>query len=59
MTPTLTNRRPMLARILPGDIVLTEADIKELGLEQAPDDIGPSAEELTATTDRAGGQNHG
>ena len=56
--PTTTPPRNLpLAGILPGDIVLTDADIRDLGLEKAPDDMGPSMEEIMA--DRAGGKNHG
>lgn len=40
--PRLTDR----SRILPGERVLTANDIRRLGLEQAPDDLGPSWEEL-------------
>ena len=54
---TAPPRNPPLAGILPGDIVLTDADIRDLGLEQAPADFGPSVEEIMA--DRAEGKNHG
>jgi hypothetical protein len=33
-------------RLLPGDQVITEQDIQELGLEEAPADIGLSVEEV-------------
>ena len=52
-----TTRRPPPARRLPGDIVLTEADIRDLGLEQAPDGIGPSWEEIADRKQRS--CNHG
>lgn len=42
--------------LLPTDIVLTTADIAQLGIEEAPTDSGPSLEEL-ATND--GGHRHG
>jgi hypothetical protein len=48
--------RPNTATLLPDDTVLTTADIAELGIEEAPTDIGPSFEEL-ATKD--GGHQHG
>lgn len=40
------DRRPVPARRLPGDVVLTEAEIRDLGLEQAPDFLGASWEEI-------------
>lgn len=51
--PRLTDR----SRILPGERVLTAQDIRRLGLEQAPDDIGPSWEELEHAKRQEG--NHG
>jgi|GEM_PF-6887944 len=48
---------PPQARILPGDVVLTAADIIDLGLEAAPADMGPSMEEIMAA--RTGRTNHG
>jgi hypothetical protein len=46
-----------LDALLSGDIVLTAQDIIELGLDVAPDDIGPSVEE--AAVGQHGGRNHG
>lgn len=42
---------------LPGDLVLTDAEIIELGLEEAPADAGPSNEEIAAA--RQGRPDHG
>ena len=42
---------------LPGDMVLTEAEIYELGLEEAPEEAGPSIEEVAGA--RQGRQGHG
>ncbi len=43
--------------ILDGDLVLTDAEIIEFGLEEAPADAGPSNEEIAAT--RQGRPDHG
>lgn len=45
------------AAILPGETVLTQAEIAELGLEEAPAEAGPSLEELAAA--RTGRPGHG
>ena len=50
--PNTTNTNTLL----PDDTVLTTADIAELGIEEAPTDIGPSIEELAT---RDGGHRHG
>ncbi len=42
----ITDGRPVPAHILPGDVELTAADIIELGLEEAPEDLGPSWQEI-------------
>jgi hypothetical protein len=44
-------------QLLPGDIVLTVKEIAELGLDEAPDDAGPSIEE--SLTNRTGRPDHG
>jgi len=49
--------RPPQARILPGDVVLTAADIIDLGLEAAPDGVGLSWEEIIDRKSRS--TNHG
>ena len=38
------NNEPKLG-LLPGDEAMTWEDVRELGLEEAPADIGPSVEE--------------
>ena len=43
--------------VLPDDIVLTDAEIIEIGLEEAPADAGPSNEEIAAA--RQGRPDHG
>jgi len=57
MRPPPIDRRPMPARRLPGDIVLTESEIRDLGLEKAPNDIGASWEEIANRQRRS--LNHG
>jgi hypothetical protein len=42
-------------RVREGDIVLTEADIEELGLEEAPPDLGASWEEIVDQKNRSRG----
>lgn len=54
--PTTNRKSPPVSK-LSGDIVLTATDIRDLGLEEAPDDMGPSVEEILV--ERAGRQNHG
>ena len=44
-------------RLLPGDTVLTAVEIAELGLDEAPDDTGPSIEE--SHTSKIGRPDHG
>jgi hypothetical protein len=43
--PNTTNTNTLL----PADIVLTADDIVEFGIEEAPDDAGPSFEEMAVT----------
>lgn len=39
----------------PDDIVLTEADIRDLGLEESPADLGASWEEIIDQRNRSNG----
>ena len=44
--------KPAPSPMLDGDIVLTDDDIAELGLEEAPADIGPSWQEIMARREK-------
>jgi len=53
---TLPNKRkPAPARKLPGDVVLTDAEIRDLGIEEAPEGIGASWEEIIDNRNRSNG----
>lgn len=57
MTGQAPTARGLGAVVLDGDSVLTQADIAELGLEEAPEEAGPSLEEII--TARMGRPGHG
>lgn len=57
MKPETSKLPQPSAAILPGETVLTEAEIAELGLEEAPAGAGPSLEEIAAA--RMGRPGHG
>lgn len=48
MSGTSTNRKRLLPCLLPGDQALSDQDIEEFGLQEAPDDAGPSWVEIAA-----------
>ena len=50
----MPTRRPPLPRVPADGHALTEADIEELGLEEAPPDAGPSWEEIQERRHRDG-----
>lgn len=50
-------RREMRGVLLDGDLELTEADIIDLGLDEAPEEAGTSLEEIAMA--RTGGSGHG
>jgi len=39
-------RKPAPTRLIEGDLILSEAEIAFMGLDEAPDDIGPSWQEI-------------
>ena len=39
-------------KLIPGDIILSAQEIAELGLEEAPTEIGPSNEEATVASEK-------
>lgn len=55
MKPAI-NPKPARARALPGDVILTAADIRDLGLEEAHDDLGASWEEIIDRRNRSVGR---
>jgi len=57
MTNKSTARRQSFVRLLDGDVVLTADDIIDLGLEEAPENSGPSWQEIADAKSR--GRDHG
>jgi hypothetical protein len=54
MKPAITPK-PAPTRALPSDVILTADDIRDLGLEEAPDDLGASWEEIIDRRNRSVG----